>query len=109
MPKKILMAAPNMKKSAAAALARAQIAGPHDETEVSEEAVRKLLVLSEQEIAMLNAITNGRPPRNAQAILAGIRLKLEYSMKKPEPKGDGSKAPVSVTVNMLGPKPEEAK
>ena len=101
-------ASPTIKASAVKALMQAQIAGEQNWPAATEEDVRKMLVLSKQEIAMLDAITSGKPPRNAQSILAGIRLKLEYSMKKPkEEEGDRSK-PVHVTVNMLSSLPSEA-
>jgi hypothetical protein len=93
---------PALKKSAAAALAAAELAGKMDWTLATEEDVRKLLILSKQELEMLNAITHGTPPRNAQAILAGIRLKLEYSMKKPQAEVADDKKPVNVTITMLG-------
>jgi hypothetical protein len=96
---------PSLKKSAATALAAAELAGKMDWTMATEEDVRKLLILSKQELEMLNAITHGTPPRNAQAILAGIRLKLEYSMKKPQAEESSDKKPVNVTVTMLGVPP----
>jgi hypothetical protein len=101
-------ASPTIKASAEKALMQAAMAGAQNWPLATEEDVRKLLTLTKQEIAMLAAITSGKPPRNAQSILAGIRLKLEYSMKKPkEEEGDRSK-PVHVTVNMLSSAPVEA-
>ena len=94
--------APTLKASAVRALIEAEIAGREDYPPATKESVRRMLVLSEQEIAMLNAITSGKPPRNAQAILAGIRLKLEYSMKKPQAEEAQDKKPVNVTITMLG-------
>lgn len=95
-------ASPTIKICAAKALALAEIAGRADWPPATEEDVRKLMILSQREIEMLNAITSGRPPRNAQSILAGIRLKLEYSMKKPQAEVASDKHPVHVTVQMLG-------
>ena len=94
--------APQMKISAARALAEAELAGNAEWPAATEEDIRKLLVLNKNEIAMLNAMTNGKPPRNAQAILAAIRLKLEYSMKKPQVEAADDKKPVNVTITMLG-------
>jgi hypothetical protein len=94
--------APQMKVSAARALAEAELAGNAAWPAATEEDIRKLLVLNQNEIAMLNAMTNGKPPRNAQAILAAIRLKLEYSMKKPQIEVADDKKPVNVTITMLG-------
>jgi hypothetical protein len=98
-------ASPTIKASAVKALIEASLAGSQDYPGASEESVRKMLTLTEQEIAMLNAITSGKPPRNAQSILAGIRLKLEYSMKKPQAEAPTEKHPVHVTVQMLGAAP----
>jgi hypothetical protein len=101
-------ASPTIKASAVKALMQAQIAGEQNWPAATEEDVRKMLVLSKQELAMLDAITSGKPPRNAQSILAGIRLKLEYSMKKPKEEAGDSQKPVHVTVNMLSSAPAEA-
>jgi FixJ family two-component response regulator len=76
---------------------------PADE-QMDEESVKKMMRLSRSELEALNAISSGRPPRNAQAILAGIRLKLEYTVKPPETKSAGV-GTVHVTVNTLGEKP----
>jgi len=100
-------ASPTIKASAEKALMQAAIAGAQNWPLATEEDVRKLLTLTKQEIAMLDAITSGKPPRNAQSILAGIRLKLEYSMKKPKEEGSDQSKPVHVTVNMLSSVPAE--
>ena len=98
-------ASPSIKASAEKALMQAAIAGAQNWPLATEEDVRKLLTLTKQEIAMLDAITSGKPPRNSQSILAGIRLKLEYSMKKPQAEEAGEKKPVNVTVTVLGAPP----
>lgn len=68
---------------------------------LSEEDVKKFMRLSRDEINILNEIARGRPPRNAVAILAAIRLKLEHTVTPPQAKAGVT--PISVTVNTLGP------
>ncbi len=71
---------------------------------VDETTVKKFLRLSRQDVEMLNLIASGRPPRNATAILAAIKLKMEATVAPPERKGDEGKQPVNVTVKVISRK-----
>jgi hypothetical protein len=51
---------------------------------LSEAQVAEQLRLDPDAIAALKACCTLRPPRNAAAIVAGIRARLEYSQSKPK-------------------------
>jgi hypothetical protein len=68
---------------------------------VSEDVVKKFLALNPAELNVLTMIAEGRPPRHAATILNAIRLKLEYTVKKPQSE-DAKSAPVTVVVNTIG-------
>lgn len=99
---------PNNMKSAAklASLAAAEYAKQQaGERDLSEESIKRFLMLSPAELNVLSMITSGNPPRNAIAILAGIRLKLEYTLKKPESAAANAVQPVTVVINSLAATP----
>ncbi len=41
------------------------------------------LGLTQDQVDVLDRIASGRPPRNAAAIIAGIKLKLDFTQPKP--------------------------
>jgi hypothetical protein len=69
---------------------------------VDEATIQKALVPTAEDIDVLNGIAAGRAPRNSQAILSAIKLKLEYSTRKPEPAATQAQAPVTVVINTIG-------
>ena len=69
---------------------------------VDEATIQKALVPTAEDIDVLNGIAAGRAPRNSQAILSAIKLKLEYSTRKPEPAAAQAQAPVTVVINTIG-------
>lgn len=75
------------------------------EERLTEVDVKKFMQLSRAEIEILNKIASGRPPRNAMAIMAAIKMKLEHTVKKPGSE-DSKAPPVTVVVNSLADKPE---
>jgi hypothetical protein len=75
-----------------------------DDERLDESTVKKFMQLSRAELDVLNQIARGHPPRNALAILAAIRLKLEHTVAPVVSAGAGA-VPITVTVNTLGPEP----
>lgn len=69
---------------------------------LDEEAVKRAMRLTQAELNVLNEISAGRAPRNAQSTLAAIRLKLEFTVTPVAPKGAGA-VPITVNVHTLGP------
>ena len=81
---------------------------------LTEDQITHLMQLTPAEMQVWNMICQGRPPRNSQAILAGIKLKLEYTRKKPETAAEKGAAPVTVVIQTIGaaevqPPADEAK
>lgn len=48
------------------------------------EEIREVLKISPRDLAALNRITSGKPPRNSMAILKAIELKMSYVYPKPK-------------------------
>lgn len=94
-----IKSAQQMASTVAEEYARQQKEGVH----LTEEQITNLMQLTPAEMQVWNMICQGRPPRNAGAILAGIKLKLEYTRKKPETAAEKGQAPVTVVINTIGP------
>jgi hypothetical protein len=88
----------------AAKVYAAQQAG---ELPLSEESVKKFLQLTPAELNVLGMIAGGRPPRNSTPILAAIKLKLEYTMKRPQTDEQRGAAPITVIIKSLAPVPAD--
>lgn len=71
------------------------------------EEFREAMRLTEEQMAALDAIAAGKPPRNAMAILKAIELKAEYAYEKPKSSIEHSGAVnVTVQINRAVPKDE---
>lgn len=78
---------------------------------LTEGEQRQELFLTPEQVAVLDKIASGKPPRNALAILKAIDLKLSYTQPKPkqavEHSGpDGKPIPHSIEVVFVEPKPD---
>lgn len=51
---------------------------------LTEPETLSALRLTDDQIAFLDKCANGFPPRNAQAAIGAIKLKLEFSQRKPK-------------------------
>lgn len=95
-------------KSAAklASIAAAEYAKQQEQgVQLTEDTIKKFLTLSAAELNVLGMIASGNPPRNSMHILAAIRLKLEYTLKKPESAAASASQPVTVIINSLAGTP----
>jgi hypothetical protein len=72
---------------------------------LTEAEVRAAMVLTRAELAMLAQIAGGVPPKNAQSILAAIKLKLEHTVEKKANDNDG-KGSLTVIVETVPPDEE---
>lgn len=72
---------------------------------LTPEQIDGLMQLTAAEMHAWNLICQGRPPRNSREILSGIKLKLEYTRKKPDSQPAAGVAPVTVVINTIGPEP----
>lgn len=72
---------------------------------LTPEQLDSLMQLTPAEMHVWNLICQGRPPRHATTILSGIKLKLEYTRKKPESLAERGVAPVTVVIQTLGEEP----
>jgi hypothetical protein len=79
----------------------AELAEQAEPKRLTEEEAKGFLALSREEINVLNLIAAGRPPRNAMAIMAAIRLKLEHTVSKPK-QNVGVDSEVHVTIETVG-------
>ena len=69
--------------------------------DMSEAEVQEALRPTDLDVIMLNRIATGKAGRHSQAILSAIKLKLEWSTRKPEAVS-AAQAPVTVVINNLG-------
>ena len=69
---------------------------------LSEDEVKQQIQLTQEEMAALNQIAAGRPMRNAGEVLRALKLKMEFSVKKPVQEVSTDQK-ITVEVNTLGP------
>lgn len=100
--RKGVKSATTLAAEAAKAYAEQQAKG---EAALSEDAIKKFLMLTPSELNVLAMIASGRPPRHSVSILAAIKLKLEYTVKKPETEAQRSAQPVTVIIHSLADQP----
>lgn len=62
--------------------------------------VQKALTLDAESLEVLEAMSRGRAPRNAQSILGAIRLRLDFTAAKPKTEVEHSGG-LSIQVNTL--------
>lgn len=78
--------------------------GPSPKIKPPPPSENDFIGLSPAEIRMLTLIAEGRGPKNSAVIIAALKLKAEYTLKKPQ--GDDARvAPVTVVINSMGPEP----
>ncbi len=75
-----------------------------EQDRLNEERVKEFLRLSPSDIEMLDAISKGNVPKNAAYILQALRMKLEHTVRRPEPTPQVSAGGVTVVVQTLGDK-----
>lgn len=51
---------------------------------LEQPAFREAVQFTEQDLKALDQITSGKPPRNAWAIISGLRLKAEFAYARPK-------------------------
>ena len=69
---------------------------------LSEDEVKQQIQLTEGEVAALNQIAAGRPMRNAGEVIRALKLKMEFSVKKPVQEVSSDQK-MTIEVLTLGP------
>jgi len=80
--------------------AAASLPPPPVEEVLTDDELAEAMKPSRADLAVLAAVARGQTFGQTRDMLAAIRMKLEFSVRKPESRGSGG-SPVNVTIKML--------